>query len=341
MGLYKLEGDQFVGIEKTSFENEKILERKHIQAALKHSIDIISPHLLVIAEEFSEWDESSRRIDLLAVDRSGDIVVIELKRTEKGEQMDLQSLRYAAMVSTLTLAKAVDIYEKYVSENDLDVNAQEALYEHLYNASDDDFANDVKIILVSKDFGKELTTCVMWLNERNLDITCIRMVPYKKEGELLVDFQQIIPLPEAETYQIQIRKQKAERRAAQKESHARRSRAKYTFNVDGADYNGLREFVELGVWRDYLRNNPDITKYQLYADFSKRWFKPKSAIDAEYRRSKIKRGFTDSESVCLIEGVETVITNQWTITSVQEFAECAKKLGYTITIREVEADKID
>ena len=53
---------------------------------------------LVISEEFGEWEESRRRIDLLGLDKDANLVVIELKRTEDGE---LQSIRYAAMVSTM------------------------------------------------------------------------------------------------------------------------------------------------------------------------------------------------------------------------------------------------
>jgi hypothetical protein len=63
----------------------------------------------------------------------------------------------------------------------------------------------VRIILVSADFSKELTTSVMWLNERDLDIRCIRIKPYKDNGRVLIDVQQVIPLPEAAEYQIQIR----------------------------------------------------------------------------------------------------------------------------------------
>jgi RecB family endonuclease NucS len=63
---------------------------------------LISDDLLVLAEEFSQWEDSCRRVDLLAVDRNGELVVIELKRSEDGGHMDLQSLRYAVMISTMT-----------------------------------------------------------------------------------------------------------------------------------------------------------------------------------------------------------------------------------------------
>lgn len=39
---------------------------------------------MFVAEEYGAFDGSQRRIDLLAVDRTGQLVVIELKRTADG-----------------------------------------------------------------------------------------------------------------------------------------------------------------------------------------------------------------------------------------------------------------
>ncbi|PLX67089.1 MAG: hypothetical protein C0603_10535 [Denitrovibrio sp.] len=109
MAIFRLNEDCFEKIEQTKFSNEGILERQHIQNALKKQISVISPDMLVIAEEFAEWSDSRRRIDLLCIDRDANIVVIELKRNDTGEHMELQAIRYASMVSTLTLKRAVEI----------------------------------------------------------------------------------------------------------------------------------------------------------------------------------------------------------------------------------------
>ena len=68
---------------------------------------MIAPDTLVIAEEFSEWSGSQRRIDLLAIDRDANLVVIELKRTEDGGYMELQALRFTD--SHFALLKAFQI----------------------------------------------------------------------------------------------------------------------------------------------------------------------------------------------------------------------------------------
>lgn len=53
----------------------------------------------------------------------------------------------------------------------------------------------------------------MWLIDRGIDIRCVRMKPYRMvDGSLLLDVQQLIPLPEATAFQTQIGvKKQAER----------------------------------------------------------------------------------------------------------------------------------
>src|SRR3546814_14859597 len=79
----------------------QLQERRDLQRLLRENVAVIAPDTLVIAEEYGEWDDSRRRIDLLGIDRDANLVVIELKRTEDGGHMDLQAIRYAAMVSTM------------------------------------------------------------------------------------------------------------------------------------------------------------------------------------------------------------------------------------------------
>ena len=103
MTIYTYEENNLIPIKTTTFVEAEILERSHLQQAIKNNIGVIAPDCLVIAEEYSDWDSSRKRIDLLAIDRSANLVVIELKRTETGDHMELQAIRYASMVSTMTL----------------------------------------------------------------------------------------------------------------------------------------------------------------------------------------------------------------------------------------------
>ncbi|MBN2582240.1 MAG: DUF4268 domain-containing protein [Planctomycetes bacterium] len=211
MVVYELTNSSIQTLEPVSFSDVGLEERSDLQRLLRKQIEVISPETLVIAEEFGEWEESKRRIDLLGVDKDANLVVVELKRTDDGGHMELQAIRYAAMVSTMTFDQAAEVFASYLSKQNRTEEARDTLLEFLgwEEPDEDNFAQDVRIVLVSADFSKELTTAVMWLNERTMDIRCIRMQPYRDGLRVLVDVQQVIPLPEAEDYQVRLRNKEA------------------------------------------------------------------------------------------------------------------------------------
>lgn len=92
MAIYEITANNLKKVPETSFAAEGIKERDDIQRLLRDQIDVLVPGTLVIAEEFGEWEESKRRIDLLAIDEDANLVVIELKRTEDGGHIELQTL---------------------------------------------------------------------------------------------------------------------------------------------------------------------------------------------------------------------------------------------------------
>jgi RecB family endonuclease NucS len=85
----------------TGFAALGLYERADLQRLMREEIGVLGDDLLVVAEEFGQWEDARRRIDLLALDKAGHLVVIELKRTDDGGHMELQALRYAAMVSSM------------------------------------------------------------------------------------------------------------------------------------------------------------------------------------------------------------------------------------------------
>src|SRR5688572_3988491 len=189
MPIYRIDAKKIIPIERTTFARQGLRERYDIQSLLKSKIDVLSPDTLVVAEEFGDWDDSRRRIDLLGLDKDANLVVIELKRTEDGGHMELQALRYAAMVSTMTFKRAVEIYSDHLRELESNVDAHSSILDFLGwdEADEDRFAQDVRIVLASAEFSRELTTAVMWLNDYGLDIVCIRIKPYQYDGRVLID----------------------------------------------------------------------------------------------------------------------------------------------------------
>lgn len=222
MPLFEITPDSFRPLTETSLVDMKLRERGDLQRLLRTQIDVLADDLYVLTEEFGDWEDSRRRIDLLAIDKNANLVVIELKRTSDGGHMELQAIRYASMVSTMTFARAVEIHAEFLGKlGEPADQAQSRILEFLgWDEPDEEhFADDVRIILVSEDFGKELTTAVLWLRDRDIDIRCVRLRPYSDGKSKLVDVQQIIPLPEAAEYQVQLREKEQQSRKTRAERH--------------------------------------------------------------------------------------------------------------------------
>ena len=232
MAIYKMSGDkkELVKVATTSFGEQGVLERADLQRLLRDKSDVLEEGLLIISEEFGNWEDSNRRIDLLGLDAQGHLVVVELKRGDTGQHMDLQAIRYAAMVANMTLQQTVDTFQAYLEKranepggDPVEEDAAETrLREHLDMAELDNqvvHTEMPRIILVSENFGKELTTCVLWLNDSWLqgtgpEIKCIRLEPHRNVDEVLIETSVVVPLPEASDYRTKLGNKERETRSA-------------------------------------------------------------------------------------------------------------------------------
>jgi len=240
MALYSFGKDGLTKIEMETMSNLKIRERQDLQDVLRSHIGAVAPDVLIISEEYTGWQDSKRRIDLLGIDRQGSIVVFELKRTTDGGHMDLQAIRYAAMVSALTFSEVVDVFEQFLKKHGRTGHAKDLILEHVNGDEDEVEASVgelVRVVLVSQDFDSEITTAVLWLNEQGLDIRCVKLHPYQFGEQIVFDIQQVIPLPEATDYMVKKRQKEAVQKAAIKRES--RDFTKYRITTDGVEVRQL------------------------------------------------------------------------------------------------------
>jgi hypothetical protein len=236
MGLYEISESGLARHEQASLAELGLRERQDLQRLVRDDIGVLDDDLLVVAEEFGQWEDARRRIDLLAVDKTGCLVVIELKRDD-GAHMDLQALRYAAMVSSMDFGDVVVAYEQLLADTEPDaaLDARAELTAFIDTGEEDEptISTDVRIVLVAAEFGRELMTSVLWLNHfEDMDIRCIQLVPYRLDGRVLLDIRQVVPLPEAADYQVRVRRKQQQQERARSQS---RDMTRYHVVVEGAE----------------------------------------------------------------------------------------------------------
>jgi hypothetical protein len=211
MYIIDKENKTATAIKKKKFSDLGFTERYDLQEWIANQPSILGEDLLIIQKEFDGFYETKERLDLLALDKSGNIVIIENKLDDSGKDVVWQALKYVSYCATLKKSEIGGIYQKYLGASG---NAEEKLTDFF----NDDFDNiklnpqdgDQRIILVAANFRKEVTSTVLWLREHGVDIKCVRVTPYQDAEKILLDSTIILPVPEVADYQIQRSSKKQE-----------------------------------------------------------------------------------------------------------------------------------
>lgn len=215
-------------IDLVSFSDENLKERQDLQEWIVNNPECLGEKLLIIQKEFSDFDNTNERLDLLALDEQGNLVIIENKTDSSGRDVTWQAVKYASYCSRLTQENVLELYKNYLkryNKNESDYDAEGlaiAKLQEFFGGEDWSSKiadNEQRIILVAADFRPEVTSAVLWLREFGIDIKCVKCGLYKldndtkgENGIYLFDTQQIIPVINTEEMMIDITKKKEEER---------------------------------------------------------------------------------------------------------------------------------
>jgi hypothetical protein len=192
-------------LDSQKFKEANFEERKDLQEWIANEPNIFNEELLIIQKEFDGFDNTQERLDLLALDKDGNLVLIENKLDDTGRDVTWQALKYASYCSTLKNDQVKDVFQKYLGS---EKNAEELISNFLNKKSFDevDLNNEQRIILVSGSYRKEVTSTVLWLrNKYLLNIKCFEVSLSNLNGQYILDIEQIIPAKkEVDDYMISI-----------------------------------------------------------------------------------------------------------------------------------------
>lgn len=205
--LYNKRDKFLTPCKETEFKSQNLLERQNLAKWIELNPSILGEELMIVTTEYDRFDKTNERLDLLSIDKEGNLVIIELKRDDSGKNVDLQAIKYAAYCSTLSLFDLIEMYIRYQNQKNIVLSQEEARKAILNFIDNDDFEefNDrPRIILVAKEFRPEVTASVLWLRKFAIDITCVKWDPYElSDGQMAINSSVLIPLPEARDFVIQ------------------------------------------------------------------------------------------------------------------------------------------
>lgn len=210
--LLVIDGASATPAGSTSLPAAQFLERKHLQEWLITNPQVLGADILVVTSEYGSWAGDSDgapahdRLDILGIDGTGRLVVVELKRGTATRDIHLQAITYAALVSrftTETLARAHRDFLRSRGEPDLDVDeARHRILEHVGDDLDPDLLRRPRLMLVASVFPRQVTHTVVWLSEMNVDISLVQVSLWRVGEHYVAGSTQVYPTPAVEEFTL-------------------------------------------------------------------------------------------------------------------------------------------
>lgn len=184
------EGD-FAEYVRTGFGDE------HQEAILEDWLEsnpsgiVVDSELLIIGRQVRT--SLGGIIDLLALDRWGDIVVLELKRGRTPRETIAQALEYAAYVVQLGYEQIESLARQY--QDDDGMNITEAHRDYFGLGPDDgvSFNKNQRIVIVGEKITPEIRETARFMNDKGLRITCLEFSFFRTEdGKRLLSGDTVI-----------------------------------------------------------------------------------------------------------------------------------------------------
>lgn len=206
MPLYKLDSTG-------SFEPFEEKPFAHLEKKLETWVEA-NPHLIAGDDRFVVFGRQvhtafGRIVDLLAIDESGAVVVIELKRGETPRQVIAQALEYAAWIDSLSVDELDELAVRYTSRAGGEGLDLLALYDEEFGPGEGDpadleadesemaervtFNNSQRVVIVAEEFSGEVEQTLRYLRSRmGLDIIGVRFGIHEAAGDLLIETETLV-----------------------------------------------------------------------------------------------------------------------------------------------------
>ena len=206
MYIIDREKNRISKLEEKTFHELKFKERENLQEWIANNPSSLGEELLIIQKEFNGFGETNERLDLLALDKLGNLVIIENKLDDSGRDVTWQTIKYASYCSSLTKQEIIKIYQEYLGST---AKAEDKISEFFDNKEIEEIIlnqglNSQRLIMIAANFRKEVTSSVLWLMNFKMRIQCFKVTPYALDNQLFLNVEQILPTKATEDFAISI-----------------------------------------------------------------------------------------------------------------------------------------
>jgi predicted transport protein len=229
--VFTVSGSSATVAKRISLVDAGLTERGHLQEWVLAHPEMLGPDVKVVAFEFGRWTATSGalardRLDVLGLDREGRLVVVELKRDRAPDTVDMQALKYAALVSRFTHDDLASVHAQYLTRHRGEVVPAEAAAAELeeWATVTEESLRLPRLILMAADFPATVTATVVLLHQQlGLEVQLRKFQAYRTAQETLVTISQLYPPPDVEEFVLspevsEQRQERTERQRRQREA---------------------------------------------------------------------------------------------------------------------------
>ena len=186
-------------------------ERNQLQEWVVSDPRILGADMKVVSFEFGRGpglaDTLERdRLDVLALDRQGRLVVVELARDKAADTVEMQALKYTALASRFTRAELNRVHAGHLSHRrggQVDADAAAAELDEWATITAESLRLP-RIVLMASGFPKTVTATVVFLHQQlALDVRLMTFQAYRTDtGEVLITVSQHYPPSAVEEFDL-------------------------------------------------------------------------------------------------------------------------------------------
>ena len=190
MPLYRWEGDRFRLIADVKIEEKRIEDMIEEDPSLLFGTEPI----MIIGRQ---GKVEGGRYDLLGLDRMGNTVIIEVKRSKRPRNTIGQVLEYAARISKMRYADLERIAKRWFEGrgrrfSSLLEEHRRFFHHEIGELDEDDFNRRQRLVILCQGRDPRSFEIVRYLRRLGLDINYISYLAYKSTDETLISAEEVV-----------------------------------------------------------------------------------------------------------------------------------------------------
>ncbi|NYS60697.1 endonuclease NucS domain-containing protein [Vreelandella salicampi] len=159
-GIWKI-GEKPQTLSTVKLESESLLEEQ-----ITKDISILSDHWLLIGRQV--YTDFGKYIDLLAIDATGSIIIIELKKHKTPRDVVAQTIDYAAWVEKLSSEKFVQIYAEFAERHGLPEKTFDQAFKARFGVApvEGEINSSHQMVIVAAELDASTERIINYLNDK-------------------------------------------------------------------------------------------------------------------------------------------------------------------------------